>query len=148
MKMRTFEVWDKATGSLVAGELGYACGDVYTSLSGFSRMASAGRGAVRGHGETAGAERLRFVGPGHGAALQDEARGATAAARRVPQTAAASSSGRRAPALPARVLPAADRLSKGPRRVAAGDGRQRFRYIRDDGVDGHRLKFEHMCPGR
>ena len=42
VKMRTFEVWDKTTGALVAGELGYACGDVYTSLSGFSRMASAG----------------------------------------------------------------------------------------------------------
>ena len=46
VKMRTFEVWDKATGSLVAGELGYACGDVYTSLSGFSRMASSA-GAVQ-----------------------------------------------------------------------------------------------------
>ena len=69
----------------------------------------------------------------------------------VEASAAASSSGRRAAALPnqqAGVLPAADRLSKGPRRVAAGDGRQRFRYVRDDGVDGHRLKFEHMCPGR
>ena len=103
-----------------------------------------GGGAMRGHGETISAERICFVGPGHGAALQDEARRPTPAARRVPETIAASESRRRAPALPvraARVLPAADRLSKGSRRVAAGDGRQRFRYIRDDGVDGHRLKF-------
>jgi len=42
VRMRSFECWDKETGELVAGELGYAVGDVYTSLSGFSKAPSAG----------------------------------------------------------------------------------------------------------
>ena len=38
--MHTFECWKD--NELVAGELGYACGDVYTSLSGFSTFPCAG----------------------------------------------------------------------------------------------------------
>lgn len=40
VSVHTFECYKD--GHLVAGELGYACGDVYTSLSGFSTVPSAG----------------------------------------------------------------------------------------------------------
>ena len=95
VKMRTFEVWDRATGALVAGELGYACGDVYTSLSGFSRMASAG--AVQCAATAKLLARSGYVLWDLGMELPYKTKlGARFAARRVPQAAAAGPSRRRA----------------------------------------------------
>ena len=58
MKMRTFEVWDKATGSLVAGELELRLRRRVHVVERFFEDGVGGGGAMRGHGEIAGAERI------------------------------------------------------------------------------------------
>ncbi|KAG7341171.1 acyl-CoA N-acyltransferase [Nitzschia inconspicua] len=42
VRLYSIEVWDEATGDLVAGELGYTVGSIYTSLTGFSAQNNAG----------------------------------------------------------------------------------------------------------
>lgn len=42
VRLYSIEVWSAATGALVAGELGYTVGNVYTSLTGFSSEDGAG----------------------------------------------------------------------------------------------------------
>mmetsp|Transcript_2437 Transcript_2437/g.3546 ORF Transcript_2437/g.3546 Transcript_2437/m.3546 type:complete len:457 (+) Transcript_2437:52-1422(+) len=42
VRLHSVELWEKATGSLVAGEIGYAVGSVYTSLTGFYTKNSTG----------------------------------------------------------------------------------------------------------
>ena len=42
MRLYSIEVWNKETGDLAAGELGYGVGKIYTSLTGFSKEDSAG----------------------------------------------------------------------------------------------------------
>jgi len=41
-RVHTIELWDDETGHLVAGEIGYIVGGLYTSLSGFKRKDSLG----------------------------------------------------------------------------------------------------------
>ena len=47
VRMHSIEVWDKASGKLVAGELGYAIGGAYTSLSGFREPGSKSAGTIQ-----------------------------------------------------------------------------------------------------
>jgi Leu/Phe-tRNA-protein transferase len=47
VRIHSCEVWDKKTGLLVAGELGYACGGIYTSLSGYREPGSKSAGTVQ-----------------------------------------------------------------------------------------------------
>ena len=47
MRMHSIEVWDKRTGKLVAGELGYAIGGIYTSLSGFREPGTKSAGTIQ-----------------------------------------------------------------------------------------------------
>jgi len=42
VRLYSVEVWNDETGEIVAGELGYTVGSMYTSLTGFSSQASAG----------------------------------------------------------------------------------------------------------
>jgi Leu/Phe-tRNA-protein transferase len=42
VRLYSIEVWNQETGELVAGELGYTVGSVYTSLTGFSSQNNAG----------------------------------------------------------------------------------------------------------
>lgn len=42
VRLYSIEVWSTETGALVAGELGYTVGSIFTSLTGFSRQDSAG----------------------------------------------------------------------------------------------------------
>jgi hypothetical protein len=42
VRFYSIEVWNRASGDLVAGELGYTVGSVYTSLTGFANESSAG----------------------------------------------------------------------------------------------------------
>ena len=42
VRLYSIEVWNKETGDLAAGELGYGVGKIYTSLTGFSKEDSAG----------------------------------------------------------------------------------------------------------
>lgn len=42
VRIYSIEIWSCETGQLVAGELGYTVGDIYTSLTGFSNEDSAG----------------------------------------------------------------------------------------------------------
>jgi Leu/Phe-tRNA-protein transferase len=42
VRLYSIEVWNDETGEIVAGELGYTVGNIYTSLTGFSSQASAG----------------------------------------------------------------------------------------------------------
>ena len=45
--MHSIELWDKETGNLVAGEIGYAIGGVYTSLSGFRKPGTKSAGTIQ-----------------------------------------------------------------------------------------------------
>jgi Leu/Phe-tRNA-protein transferase len=47
VRFHSSELWDKATGMLVAGELGYACGGIYTSLSGFRAPGTSSVGTLQ-----------------------------------------------------------------------------------------------------
>ena len=42
VRLYSIEVWSAATGELVGGELGYATGSIYTSLTGFAKESDAG----------------------------------------------------------------------------------------------------------
>ena len=42
VRLYSIEVWDSNTGELVAGEIGYSVGNIYTSLTGFTLADSAG----------------------------------------------------------------------------------------------------------
>jgi len=42
VRLYSVEVWNAATGELVGGELGYAVGTIYTSLTGFAKESNAG----------------------------------------------------------------------------------------------------------
>tara|TARA_B100000795_G_scaffold269241_1_gene258052 strand:+ start:308 stop:1681 length:1374 start_codon:yes stop_codon:yes gene_type:complete len=47
VRIHSFEVWDKKTNQLVAGEVGYACGGIYTSLSGYRESGSKSAGTIQ-----------------------------------------------------------------------------------------------------
>ena len=47
VRMHSIELWDKETGKLVAGEIGYAIGGVYTSLSGFRAPSTKSAGTIQ-----------------------------------------------------------------------------------------------------
>jgi Leu/Phe-tRNA-protein transferase len=47
VRMHSVEVWDKRSGALVAGELGYAVGGIYTSLSGFRVPGAQSAGTIQ-----------------------------------------------------------------------------------------------------
>jgi Leu/Phe-tRNA-protein transferase len=47
VRIHTCELWDKKSGKLVAGEIGYAIGSIYTSLSGYREPGSKSAGTIQ-----------------------------------------------------------------------------------------------------
>jgi len=47
VRLHSCELWDNKTGKLVAGELGYAVGGIYTSLSGYREPGSKSAGTIQ-----------------------------------------------------------------------------------------------------